>query len=162
MIALNSLKRCVRGKLKNTRTKEGIRFGLDIFHSHLQKNQSSLQVKKSAQPKRAPSEQDQQQSDPDPDMSDLPSQYEEEIETFRHILKLPDPRETMPRSSTTILGLDDEKGQQEFRPRGPSAMLPPSPYLKDAFEKFEQDFQAPNLLEGKYIIPLLPLQSGTR
>ena len=37
------------------------------------------------------------------DMSDLPSQYAEEIETF-------DPRDSMPRSSTTIWGLDDEKG----------------------------------------------------
>ena len=44
-------------------------------------------------------------------MSDLPSHYAEEVETFRHILDLPDPRETMPRSSTTVLGLDDEKGQ---------------------------------------------------
>ena len=70
-------------------------------------------------------------------MSDLPSQYVKEIETFRHIMKLPDPRDTMPRSSTTILGLDDEKGQQELRPRGPSAMLPFTPHLKDAFEKFE-------------------------
>ena len=68
-------------------------------------------------------------------MSDLPSQYTEEIETFRHILDLPDPRETMP------------------RPRGPSAMVPLSPYLKDAFEKFEQDFLASNLPEGKYIKP---------
>ena len=63
-------------------------------------------------------------------MSDLPSQYAEEIETFRHVLHLPDPRETMPRSSTSVLGLDDVKGQQELRPRGPSAMLPLSPYLK--------------------------------
>ena len=44
------------------------------------------------------------------DMSDLPSQYTEEIETFRQLLDLPDPRETMPRSSTSVLGLDDEKG----------------------------------------------------
>ena len=50
------------------------------------------------------------------DMNDLPSQYTEEIETFRQILDLPDPRETMPRSATTVLGLDDEKGQQELRP----------------------------------------------
>ena len=61
-------------------------------------------------------------------MSDLPSQYAEDIETFRHILNLPDPRDTMPRSSTTILDLDVEKAQQELRPRGPSAMLPLSPY----------------------------------
>ena len=70
-------------------------------------------------------------------MSDLPSQYAEEVETFRQILDLPDPRETLPRSSTTVLGLDDEKGQQELRPRGPSAMLPLNPILKEAFEKFE-------------------------
>ena len=82
-------------------------------------------------------------------MSNLPSQYAEEVEIFRHVLDLPDPRETMPRSSTTVLGLDDEKGQQELRTRGPSAMLPLSPFLKDAFEKFEQDILASN--EGKYM-----------
>ena len=60
-------------------------------------------------------------------MSDLPSQY---AETFWQILNLPDPKDTMPRSSTIILALDDEKGQQELRPRGPSAMLPLSPYLR--------------------------------
>ena len=32
-------------------------------------------------------------------------------------------------------------------------MLPLSPYLKDAFEKFEQDFQTSNLPESKYIKP---------
>ena len=79
-------------------------------------------------------------------MSDLPSQYAEEVETFRHILDLPGSRETMPRSSTTVLGLDDEKGQKELRPRGPSAMLPLT-----AFEKSEQDFLTSNLPEGKYI-----------
>ena len=50
----------------------------------------------------------------------------------------------MPRSSSTILALDDEKGQQELRSRDPLAMFPLSPRLKDAFEKFEQDFQAAN------------------
>ena len=86
-------------------------------------------------------------------MSDLPSQYTEEGETFRQILDLPDPRETLPRSSTTVLGLDDEKSQQELRPRGRSAMLPLNPILKDAFERFEQDFLACNLPAGKYIKP---------
>ena len=86
-------------------------------------------------------------------MSDLPSQYAEEMETFRQILDLPDLRDTLPRSSTTVIGLDDEKGQQELRPRGPSAMLPLNPILKDAFEQFEQDFLASNLPEGKYIKP---------
>ena len=71
---------------------------------------------------------------------DLPSQYAEEVET--HILDLPDPRETMPRSPTSVLGLDDKKGQQELRPRGPSSMLPLSSHIKDAFDKFEHDFLA--------------------
>ena len=41
-------------------------------------------------------------------MSDLTSQYAEEVETFRQIFDLPDPWETLPRSFTTVLGLDDE------------------------------------------------------
>ena len=86
-------------------------------------------------------------------MSNLPSQYAEEVEIFRQILELPDPREILPRSSTTVLGLDDETGQQELRPIGPSNMLPLNPILKDAFEKFEQDFLTSNLPEGKYIKP---------
>ena len=59
----------------------------------------------------------------------------------------------MPRSSTSVLGLDDQKVQQELRPRGPSSMLPLSSHIKDAFDKFEQDFLASNLPEGKYIKP---------
>ena len=86
-------------------------------------------------------------------LSDVPSQYAEEVDTFRHILALPDPREFMPRSSTSVMGLDDEKGRQELRPRGPSSMLPLSSVIKDAFDKFEHDFQAANLHEGKYIKP---------
>ena len=73
------------------------------------------------------------------------------------ILELHDPRGTLPRSNTTVLGLDDEKGQQELGPRGPSAMLPLNTIFKDAFEKFEQDFLASNLPEGKNI-PNLRLQ----
>ena len=121
-----------------------------------EEDQSSVPVNKSAKPEQA-SEPDQPQDCTDPvfyreiDISDLPSQYAEEVETSRHILDFPDPRETLPRSSTTVLGLDDEKGQQELRPRG--AMLPLNPILKDAFEKFEQDFLACNLPEGKYIKP---------
>ena len=51
------------------------------------------------------------------------------------------------------MGLDDEKGRQELGPRGPSSMLPLSSVIKDAFDKFEHDFQATNLPEGKYIKP---------
>ena len=122
--------------------------------SSSEEDQSSVPVKRSAQPQRAPSEQDQQQNNPDPvfyrkvDMSDLPLQCAEEVETFRHILDLPDPGKLCLGLQTTVMGLDGEKGQQELGPRGPSAMLPLSPYLRDAFQKFEQDFLASNLPEG--------------
>ena len=86
-------------------------------------------------------------------MSDLPSQYSEDMETFRQFLILPDPKDSIPRSSTTVWALNDVADQQELRPRGPSAMLPLSPQLKEVFDKFEQDFQAANLPEGKYIKP---------
>ena len=60
----------------------------------------------------------------------------------------------MPRSSTSVLGLDyKKKDQQELWPRGPSFMLPLSSHIKDAFDKFEHDFLASNLPEGKYIKP---------
>ena len=102
-------------------------------------------------------DQDHPQHDPDPPyyrevaLSDIPFQYAEEVDTFRCILKLPDPRDSLPRSSTAVMGLDDEKGRQELRPRGPSSMLPLNSIIKDAFDKFDQDFQAANLPEGKYI-----------
>ena len=46
------------------------------------------------------------------------------------------------------MGLDDQKGRRELRPRGPSSMLPLSSVIKDAFDKFEHDFQAANLAES--------------
>ena len=112
-----------------------------------------------AQPSGAVSDQDLPQHDPDPPyyrevaLSDIPSQYAEEVDTFRHILSLPDPRESMPRSSTSVMGLDDEKGCQELRPRGSSSILPLSSVIKDSFDKFQHDFEAANLPEGKYIKP---------
>ena len=60
------------------------------------------------------------QHDPDPPyyrevaLSDMPSQYAEEVDTFRRILSLPDPRESMHRSSASVLGLDDEKAVKSF------------------------------------------------
>ena len=68
-------------------------------------------------------DQDHPQHDPDPPyyrevaLSDIPSQYAEEMGTFRRILRLPDPRESLPRSSTAVMGLDDEKGRQEIYQR---------------------------------------------
>ena len=112
-----------------------------------------------AQPSGAVSDQDLPQHDPEPPyyrevaLSDIPSQYAEEVDTFRRILSLPDPRESMPRSSTSVMGLDDEKGRQELRPRGPSSILPLSSVIKDVFDKFQHDFKAANLPEGKYVKP---------
>ena len=59
----------------------------------------------------------------------------------------------MPRSSTSVMGLDDEKGRQELRPRGPSSILSLSSIIKDAFDKCQHDFKIANLPEGKYIKP---------
>ena len=127
--------------------------------SSSEEDQSTATRHRSSKPSGAHSDQDQPQHDPDPPyyrevaLSDVPSQYAEEVDTFRHILALPDPSESMPRSSTFVMGLDDGKGRQELRPRGPSSMLPLSLVIKDAFEKFEHDSQAANLPEGKYIKP---------
>ena len=128
--------------------------------SSSEEDQSSIARHRSSkpsetQPSGAISDQDQPQHDPDPPcyrevaLSDVSSQYAEEVDTFRCIHSLPDPRDSMPRSSTSVMGLDDEKGRQELRPRGPSSMLPLSSIIKDAFDKFKHDFQAANLPEGK-------------
>ena len=122
-------------------------------------DQSAVARHRSSKLSGAVSDQDQPLHDPVPPyyrevaLSDVPSQYAEEVDTFRCILSLPDPRESMPKSSTSVMGLDDEKGRRELRPRGPSSMLPLSSVIKDAFDKFEHDFQAANLPEGKYIKP---------
>ena len=132
--------------------------------SSSEEDQSSAAKHKSSKPSETQasgllSDQDQPHHDPDPPyyrevaLSDITSQYAEEVDNFRCILSLPDPRESMPKTSTSVMGLDDEKGRQELRPRGPSSMLPLSSVIKDAFDKFEHDFQAANLSEGKYIKP---------
>ena len=126
-------------------------------HSPVARHRSSKPSR--AQPSGAASDQDLPQHDPDPPyyrevaLSDIPSQCSEEVDTFRRILSLPDPRDSMPRSSTSVLGLDHEKGRQELRPRGPSSILPLSSVIKDAFDKFQHDFKAANLSEGKYVKP---------
>ena len=102
--------------------------------SSSEEDQPSVARHVSSKPSVAVSDQDQPQHDPAPAyyrevaLSDVPSQYSEEVDTFRRILFLPDPRESMPESSTSVMGLDDEKDRQELRPRGPSSMLPLSSY----------------------------------
>ena len=56
------------------------------------------------------------------DVSDLPSQYTEDIEIFRQVLNIPDPMDSMPVSSATVLGLNKVAQQQELRQNGPSAI----------------------------------------
>ena len=127
--------------------------------SSSEEDQSSAPRHRSSKPSGNHSDQDQPQHDPDPPyyrevaLSDFLAQYAEKVDTFRRILALSDPRESMPRSSTFVIGVDDEKDRQELRPRGPSSMLPLSSVIKDAFDKFEHDFQTNNLPEGKYIKP---------
>ena len=129
-----------------------------ILPSSSEEDQSSEVRHRSPKPSRKTyTDQDHPQHDPDPPyyrevaLPDIPSQYAEEVDTFRRILKLPDPRDSLPRSSTIVMVLDDEKGRQELRPRGPSSMLPLNSIITDSFDKFDQDFQAANLPEGKYI-----------
>ena len=60
----------------------------------------------------------------------------------------------MPRSSTSVMGLDDEKGHQELRLRGPSSILPLSSVIKDAFDKFQHDFKAANFDVANWVARL--------
>ena len=87
------------------------------------------------------------------DMSDLPCDYTEDIELFRQILRIPDPRDSMPVPSASVWGLNKVAQQRVLRPKGPSAILPVKPTLKEALDKFEQDFKAANLPEEKFIKP---------
>ena len=71
-----------------------------ISQSLAEEDESSTHVKTLTQPqhKAPPGPQPQDNTDPafyrEVDMSELPSQCTEEVETFRQILDLPDPRET--------------------------------------------------------------------
>ena len=91
------------------------------------------------------------------DLSGLPSQYTEDIETFRQVLGIPDPKHSMP-VSNLIMGLNEEQEKQEARPKGPSTFLPANPALKEELTKWEQDFQNLNLTEGKF--PKAPQATG--
>ena len=85
-------------------------------------------------------------------MSDLPSQYAEEVETFRQILVLPGPRDTLPRSPTTLLGLDDEKSIKYIKPTASTAK-----YYKVGQPCFEDKLQELNTDFSKSVSPQSPL-----
>ena len=61
----------------------------------------------------------------------------------------------MPVCPASVWGLNKVLQKQELRPKSSSAMLLASPTYKEALEKFEQDFKAANLPEGKIIRPPL-------
>ena len=71
-------------------------------------------------------------------VSDLPSQYTEDIETFKKVLNIPDLRDNMPVCSASVMVLVQK---QEFGPKLPSTFSAANPSIKEALEKFEQDFQ---------------------
>ena len=102
-------------KLKKHADKSRHKVRSRYVSSSSEEDQSSVARHRSSKPSGALSDQDQPQHDPDPPyygevaLSDVPSQYAEEVDTFRRILSLPDRRESMPRSSTSVMGLDDEK-----------------------------------------------------
>ena len=134
--------------------------------SSSEEEQPSVPKHRSSHPSGANSDQDQPQHDPDPPyyrevaLADILSQYAEEVDTFRHVLSLPDPRRSLPRSSTSVMGLDDEKGRQDLRPRGPSSILP----LSSKMPLINLSMTSRLLIYLKINISnlLLPLQSGTR
>ena len=72
--------------------------------SSSEEDKSSAPKHWSSKPSGPLSDQDQPQHDLDPPyyrevaLFDIPSQYAEEVDTFRRIFSLPDPRESMPRS----------------------------------------------------------------
>ena len=140
--------------------------------SSSEEDQSSELRHRSPKPSRKTyTDQDHPQHDPDPPyyrevaLSDIPSQYAEEVDTFRRVLKLPYPRDSLPRSSTAVMGLDDEKGRQELRPRGPSSMLPLNSIIKDALINLTKIFKQQIYLRVNTLKLLLPLhqvvQGGT-
>ena len=68
----------------------------------------------------------------------------------------------MPRSTTSVMGLDDEKGQQELRPRGPSSMLFSARLSKMPLINLSMIFRPLIYLRVNILNLLLPPLSGTR
>ena len=120
-----------------------------------------------AQPSGAISDQDQPQHDPDPTyymevaLFDIPSQYAEEVDTFRRILSLPDPRESMPRSSTSTSWVWTRKAVSSS---GLEALLcsPSAQLSKMLLINSSMIFRPLIYLRENVSNLLLPLQSGAR
>ena len=136
----NNLRRYVQKPKKHSdKRKYKVRANCYSQSSSSEEDESSVPGKKSTKPQQKAPREPELQVSTDPvvyrevDMSDLPSQYAEEVETFRQILDLPDPMDTLPRFSTTVLGLDDEKGQQELKAKRPFCYAPFKPHSERCF-----------------------------
>ena len=92
------------------------------------------------------------------DLSDLPLQYTEDIETFRQVLGIPDPKHLIP-VSNLIMGLNEEQEKQEARPKDPTFLLA-NPALKEELTKWEQDFQNLQNSQRKKSLKLLKPQEN--
>ena len=94
----NNLKGCIP-KLRSTQTRKNARFGQSTILSPLSLSKSLLNLYRLLLSMRINRIQF-------PTARQIcltsPSQYAEEVEIFRQILELPDSRETLPRSSTTV------------------------------------------------------------
>ena len=115
-------------------------------------------------PSGAHSDQDQPLHDPDPPyyrevaLSDVPSQYAEEVETFRHILALPDPRDSLiPSQGWTTRKVIRSLGQEALLLCSPSSRLSKAPLINLSMTSRPQIYLRVNISNL-----LLPLLSGTR
>ena len=92
----------------------------------------------------------------DPNRSDQTSEQPEQVYSVK-AKKHSDKRKHKVRAKYVSQSSSSEESESSVQVKKSSkakrAMLPLSPYLKEYFEKFEQDIQASNLPEGKYIKP---------
>ena len=134
--------------------------------SSSEKYQSSAPRHRSSKPSGALSDQDQPQHDPDPPyyrevaLSDVPSQYAEEVDTFIHILALPDPRESMPPLLSWVWMMRKavrSLGQEALLLCSPLAWLSKMPLINLSMTSRPLIYPRVNISNL-----LLPLLSGTR
>ena len=133
--------------------------------SSAEEDQSSAPRHRSSKSSGPLSDQDQPQRDPDPPyyrevvLFDVPSQYAEEVDTFRHILSLPDPRES------SFLGPPPQSWVWTTRSSGQVVLLlcsPSAQLSKMLLINLRMTFRLLIYLRVNISNLLLPLLSGTR
>ena len=77
------------------------------------------------------------------DISDLPSHYTEDFETFRQLSNIPGPKNSIPVFSASVMDLNKGAQKQDLRFKS-ATFLSANPSLKEALEKFELDFKTAN------------------